>query len=151
MVPGLGPSGLPPAGRQRTALTGGQVLTQPRGCWRQVGRVDAPPPFLLSVRPAWGWARTCCCSLLPSKRTLAARRPEVTMTTELLPGPEPLVLHLYPGCLRRSSLNKGEASKWAADGGEPGQSGGRPLLPPPTQGQEGKDAPSVPESMPHAS
>lgn len=100
----------PQAGREDSPLTGGQVLTQPRGCWRQVGRVDALPPSFCPFGQPGGWARTCC-SLLPSKRTLAARRPEVTMTTELLPGPEPLVLlHLYPGCLRRSSLNKGEAS-----------------------------------------
>lgn len=84
VVPGTGSFWPPHRQAERTApLTGGQVPTQPRGCWRQVGRVGAlPPSFCPLCRPG-GWARTIR-SLLPSKRTLAARRPEVTMTTELL-------------------------------------------------------------------
>ena len=57
----------PQAGRENSPLTGGQVLTQPRGCWRQVGRVDALPPSFCPFSQPGGWACTCC-SLLPAER-----------------------------------------------------------------------------------
>lgn len=98
----------------------------------------------LSFRlPCWPWDEALT-FLLPSKRRLAARGPEVAMTTQLPSRPESLVpLHLCPGNLRPPFPNRGEASGWLPGLGRRGVEWGRlAVATRPTQGEEGTDAPS---------
>lgn len=73
-------------------------------------RVGVPPSLLPSnFLTGLGADHSPSCS----KRRLAARRPEVAMTTKLLSRPEPPVpLRRCPGNLGPSVLHKGEVSSW---------------------------------------